>query len=255
MMRDGVCSERVMQEHPTSGIGSGLKQDWPTPTASEHAAGTPDGKMQWMLTHAAKSGCSTRKEYKDGGTKTQQKWTTPCADDTGARKKKYVQGGTALSMQAKGQLNPPWVEWLMGWPIGWTDLKPLATPQARDWKEPSMVQNWRSPTAHDWKNTKCSTQIYVSDQVEDRSEGAKPSQSGQLNPPWVEWLMGWPLFWTSLEPLAMDWRDWQTDPADSGEVPRVATGVKHRVERLKAIGNGQVPAVAALAWRILSGQH
>ena len=23
-----------------------------------------------------------------------------------------------------GQLNPPWVEWLMGWPIGWTDLKP-----------------------------------------------------------------------------------------------------------------------------------
>jgi hypothetical protein len=26
-----------------------------------------------------------------------------------------------------GQLNPPWVEWLMGWPIGWTDLKPLGT--------------------------------------------------------------------------------------------------------------------------------
>ena len=27
--------------------------------------------------------------------------------------------------QNSGQLNPPWVEWLMGWPIGWTDLKPL----------------------------------------------------------------------------------------------------------------------------------
>jgi len=25
-----------------------------------------------------------------------------------------------------GQLNPTWVEWLMGWPLGWTDLKPLA---------------------------------------------------------------------------------------------------------------------------------
>jgi DNA (cytosine-5)-methyltransferase 1 len=23
-----------------------------------------------------------------------------------------------------GQLNPTWVEWLMGWPLGWTDLKP-----------------------------------------------------------------------------------------------------------------------------------
>jgi len=24
-----------------------------------------------------------------------------------------------------GSLNPTWVEWLMGWPLGWTDLKPL----------------------------------------------------------------------------------------------------------------------------------
>jgi hypothetical protein len=24
-----------------------------------------------------------------------------------------------------GQLNPMWVEWLMGWLLGWTDLKPL----------------------------------------------------------------------------------------------------------------------------------
>jgi DNA (cytosine-5)-methyltransferase 1 len=32
----------------------------------------------------------------------------------------------------------------------------------------------------------------------------------------------------------------------------VANGVARRVERLRATGNGQVPAVAALAWRILS---
>jgi hypothetical protein len=31
----------------------------------------------------------------------------------------------------------------------------------------------------------------------------------------------------------------------------VATGVKNRVARLKAIGNGQVPACMALAWTIL----
>ena len=34
--------------------------------------------------------------------------------------------------------------------------------------------------------------------------------------------------------------------------PRVATGIKHRVGRLKAIGNGQVPQVAAMAWNILN---
>jgi hypothetical protein len=32
-----------------------------------------------------------------------------------------------LSEQIGGSLNPTWVEWLMGWPLGWTDLKPLAT--------------------------------------------------------------------------------------------------------------------------------
>jgi len=34
---------------------------------------------------------------------------------------------------------------------------------------------------------------------------------------------------------------------------RVAHGIPDRVDQLKAIGNGQVPAVAALAWRIMAG--
>lgn len=32
-----------------------------------------------------------------------------------------------------GQLNPPWVEWLMGWPIGWTDLKQSGTDRFQQW--------------------------------------------------------------------------------------------------------------------------
>jgi site-specific DNA-cytosine methylase len=32
-----------------------------------------------------------------------------------------------------GALNPEWVEWLMGWPLGWTDLKPLAMGRFRQW--------------------------------------------------------------------------------------------------------------------------
>jgi hypothetical protein len=32
-----------------------------------------------------------------------------------------------------GQLNPEWVEWLMGWPIGHTALKPLETAKYREW--------------------------------------------------------------------------------------------------------------------------
>ena len=41
---------------------------------------------------------------------------------------------------------------------------------------------------------------------------------------------------------------WKVEP----DVGRVADGVAARVDRLKAIGNGQVPLCAATAWRILS---
>jgi DNA (cytosine-5)-methyltransferase 1 len=40
---------------------------------------------------------------------------------------------------------------------------------------------------------------------------------------------------------------WQTEP----DVGRVADGVASRMDRLKCIGNGQVPSVAELAWRTL----
>jgi len=41
---------------------------------------------------------------------------------------------------------------------------------------------------------------------------------------------------------------WLTEP----DVGRVAHGIPNRVHRLKALGNGQVPLVAATAWRILT---
>jgi hypothetical protein len=30
-----------------------------------------------------------------------------------------------------GKLNPAWVEWLMGFPIGWSELEGSATPKCR----------------------------------------------------------------------------------------------------------------------------
>ncbi len=41
---------------------------------------------------------------------------------------------------------------------------------------------------------------------------------------------------------------WDTEP----DVGRVAHGMAHRVDRLKCIGNGQVPAVVRLAWQTLT---
>ena len=40
-------------------------------------------------------------------------------------------GSASLPETQGGSLNPQWVEWLMGFPPGWTDLKPSETPSSR----------------------------------------------------------------------------------------------------------------------------
>ena len=76
--------------------------------------------------------------------------------------------------------------------------------------------------------------------------------SYQLNPDWTEWLMGWPIGWTSLKPLSKEefirWfkkvlsnKWWDNDPADEGNLPRATEYRINRSKRLKALGNGQVP--------------
>lgn len=81
-------------------------------------------------------------------------------------------------------------------------------------------------------------------------------QSGQLNPDWVEWLMGWPIGWTDLAPRTLKLIDWKTDPANlpvdhPDYTPRVATNIPNRAARIKCIGNGQVPMCAATAFLVL----
>ena len=46
---------------------------------------------------------------------------------------------------------------------------------------------------------------------------------------------------------------WQGRRVDKPGIVGVVDGVANQMDRLKAIGNGQVPAVAALAWKVLGG--
>ena len=73
-------------------VDEGAMKMWPTPTANEDAAGTPAGNMQKMLGNDPRLRGTTPEEWADG------------------------------------TLNPQWVEWLMGYPAGWTDLKDSETP-------------------------------------------------------------------------------------------------------------------------------
>ena len=54
-------------------------------------------------------------------------YPTPDASPRGARKN---QNGHTINLQdviGSGKLNPQWVAWLMGYPIGWISLSPLET--------------------------------------------------------------------------------------------------------------------------------
>ena len=80
---------------------------------------------------------------------------------------------------------------------------------------------------------------------------------GMLNPDWVEWLMGWPIWWTDVDffnadggQCVMPWLDLADDPADwpTPLMARITKRKKHRVPRIETLGNGQVPLCAAVAF-------
>jgi hypothetical protein len=110
-------------ELPTFESESG---SWPTVRSTDGERGGRGDLIQ-AIRGNPNSHYSSPRLTKDG------LYTTPCADDTGHRKGRYKQGRTALSAQVGGALNPDWVEWLMGWPIGWTASARLATDRFRLW--------------------------------------------------------------------------------------------------------------------------
>ena len=117
-----------------------------------------------------------------------------------------------------------------------------------------LGRNWPTPTASQHKGSSpgALTRRDGRDRSNDRLDHCvMASDGGQLNPDWVEWLMGWPLGWTSLEPLcesawfSSTW--WDDEPC-----PRITTNKTNRTKRLRAIGNGQVPACVVMAWDLLT---
>ena len=109
---------------------------WPTPTCNM-VSGGPNHNSPQVL--AGKHGINLKGAV--------MKWPTPQASDnrdrghlgSGAVKRRMEKGkqiGLSQCVSTEsGQLNPTWVEWLMGWPLGWTDLKPLETDRFLEWQQ------------------------------------------------------------------------------------------------------------------------
>jgi hypothetical protein len=174
-MRNGECSERIMPGHLTKETEYGY---WLIPTvmnatpsqdrrkkrtAYRQSIGRKDcpGSLSEQVLTPKFYPTPTRRDYKGCNstehlTKTTghanhmnqlpnfiKMFLTPKATDTGMGEdsESFVKRNGDRSMdcfqslpsQVGGQLNPTWVEWLMGWPLGWTDLKPLETGKSQLW--------------------------------------------------------------------------------------------------------------------------
>lgn len=67
----------------------------------------------------------------------------------------------------------------------------------------TAVRQWPPPTAQDAKNNGAPSQVVRNTKPLNAEVG------GPLNPQFVEWLMGWPLNWTSTEPMPpATWAAW-----------------------------------------------
>jgi hypothetical protein len=104
----------------------------PTPVSSDATSGAVIGKNDKFYTTSTGMPRKVNQNGKDGSVglgRLVQMWPTPTAHnakETNAPSEANRNTPT-LANQVGGKLNPMWVEWLMGWPLGWTDLKPLVT--------------------------------------------------------------------------------------------------------------------------------
>jgi DNA (cytosine-5)-methyltransferase 1 len=102
---------------------------WPTPTVSGNynRKGASQNSGDGLATMVRMFPTATATAYK-GWSKNHNRANTDDRLDYTIEREAHQSGAT-------GQLNPNWVEWLMGWPIGHTELKPLATDKFREWQQ------------------------------------------------------------------------------------------------------------------------
>jgi len=144
-MRNGVCWEQMMWEQTTTENEYGY---WLTPTATA-ISGRSQEAMEYRTKQRESQG---HKTVQPGNLAEQVMYSgkVPCKDmkkptmlptptahnsKEGAYPAEFTRKTPTLATHAGGKLNPMWTEWLMGWPLGWTDLKPLETDKYHKWQQ------------------------------------------------------------------------------------------------------------------------
>ena len=134
MMRSGTVFELPILEQDIIETEFGL---WPTPTTFDVSGGAYPTELingQWRSRHSKdKNSPLYGAKLKDAVETSEKIWKTPTANEDAAgtpngKMQKMLGNDPDLRLDSEGNLipgtlNPTWVEWLMGFPTGHTDLK------------------------------------------------------------------------------------------------------------------------------------
>jgi len=129
MTVDGCVYEHPMSGHRITATGGFYL---PTPTCNMVSGGANHNSPSVI---AGKHGLNLAGAV--------QMWPTPTAHlakETNAPSES-TRNTPTLTAQAGGKLNPTWVEWLMGWPLGWTNLKQSVTGKSPS-KSQQRLPSW-----------------------------------------------------------------------------------------------------------------
>ena len=118
--RDGEIKRVRKTRAPT--LTSAVKM-WPTPSAADSKRAGNFGRGEGNPTLAG--------AVKMVPTPTARDYRSPGTPERLERAKKESSRGQPLTETVGGQLNPTWVEWLMGFPLEWTALEDSETPLSR----------------------------------------------------------------------------------------------------------------------------
>ena len=216
LMRDGECWEQLTLERTIRGTEFGLlEQTWPTPRSCTAMAAKITPESVWNEKR------NSNLETVVGKTM----WPTPIASRGGAWRSDGQVSMIARNVETYEEY------WLLTqgtskkkrekyWPTPTCQDADKATKQFRENHQnnlTAMVFNsekmFPTPTTRDYKGG-YKTESLIRKDGKSRALDALPNAvldgkgtetaTGQLNPTWVEWLMGWPLGWTDLNPLEMD---------------------------------------------------
>ena len=108
---------------------------FPTPSATSYGTNLGGGSGRVGKVRMSLETMARKAEWPTPGARDGKnaRWTDYDKAWAACAKRDSPDLGLLVSSMDGGRLNPRWVEWLMGWPIGWCSLEPLETDKFRAW--------------------------------------------------------------------------------------------------------------------------